>query len=293
MSGAAQAAVTEAVQAAPAPPLRGLIASYHGYRDEGLPPARHHGLPSPYLTLIITLDDPLTVAEHPDPHAPADSYLTLAGGLHTVPALITHEGRQSGVQITLSPLGARALFGLPAGELASIDVEATEVLGQTARELHERMREAPDWPARFAVIDRLLCARADLDQVVHPGVAQAWQLILSSGGAIPVGRLAESVGWSARRLQDRLRAETGLTPKAAARVARFDRARRKLQRRVSAGEPPRLALLAADCGYFDQAHLAREFRDLAGCAPSAWLAEECRFVQATEPDLAQESGHDR
>ena len=41
-----------------------------------------------------------------------------------------------------------------------------------------------------------------------------------------------------------------------------------------------LADLAADCGYFDQAHLAREFRALAGCPPSQWLAEEFRNVQA-------------
>ena len=41
-----------------------------------------------------------------------------------------------------------------------------------------------------------------------------------------------------------------------------------------------LADLAADCGYFDQAHLAREFRVLAGCPPSQWLAEEFRNVQA-------------
>jgi AraC-like DNA-binding protein len=290
VTSAAPATATEAVHAGPAPPLRGLIASYHGYRQEGLPPARHRGLPSPYLTLIITLDDPLTVAAHPDPRASAGRYLTLAGGLHTVPALITHEGRQSGVQIAMSPLGARALFGLPAGELAGIDVEATEVLGRTAAQLHERMRAAPDWPARFAVLDRLRCARADLDQVVHPDVAQAWRLILRSGGSVPVSQVAESVGWSARRLQDRLRAETGLAPKAAARVARFDRARRRLQRRVSAGEPPQLAQLAADVGYFDQAHLAREFRDLAGCAPSAWLAEEVPIRPSHEADPARQSG---
>ncbi len=194
MPGAAHAAVTEAAQAAPAPPLRGLVASYHGYRQEGLPPTRHRGLPSPYLTLIITLDDPLTVARHPDPRASPGCYLTLAGGLHTVPALITHEGRQSGVQIALSPLVARALFGLPAGELAGIDVDAAEVLGPAARELHERMREAPDWTARFAVIDRLLSARADPGQAVHPDVAQAWHLpgrapqVLGPGAAPAIRR---------------------------------------------------------------------------------------------------------
>ena len=48
------AEVSESARAAPAPPLRGLIAFYSGYRQDGVPPARHRGLPSPYLTLIIT-----------------------------------------------------------------------------------------------------------------------------------------------------------------------------------------------------------------------------------------------
>ncbi len=86
--------------------------------------------------MIITLDDPLTVARHPDPADAPGNYLTLAGGLHTASAIITHPGRQSGVQLALSPLGARALLGRPAGELAGIDVDASDVLGDVARELH-------------------------------------------------------------------------------------------------------------------------------------------------------------
>jgi len=50
--------------------------------------------------------------------------------------------------------------------------------------------------------------------------------------------------------------------------------------KLTAGGDYLLADLAADCGYFDQAHLAREFRALAGCPPSQWLAEEFRNVQA-------------
>ena len=45
--------------------------------------------------------------------------------------------------------------------------------------------------------------------------------------------------------------------------------------------------LAAECGFYDQAHLAREFRALAGCPPSQWLAEEFRFVQAAPAELGE------
>jgi AraC-like DNA-binding protein len=47
------------------------------------------------------------------------------------------------------------------------------------------------------------------------------------------------------------------------------------------------ASLAAECGFYDQAHLAREFRALAGCPPSQWLAEEFRFIQASAADLGE------
>ena len=57
-------------------------------------------------------------------------------------------------------------------------------------------------------------------------------------------------------------------------------ARRLLAVRYADGQRDFLAGLAADCGYYDQAHLAREFRELAGCPPSAWLAEEFRNIQA-------------
>ncbi|MCA1672997.1 MAG: helix-turn-helix domain-containing protein, partial [Actinobacteria bacterium] len=50
---------------------------------------------------------------------------------------------------------------------------------------------------------------------------------------------------------------------------------------------PPLADVAARCGYYDQAHFTREWRDLAGCSPRTWLAEELPSVQDTNPlDLA-------
>ncbi|WP_344941993.1 helix-turn-helix domain-containing protein [Sphaerisporangium flaviroseum] len=271
----------------PAPGLRPLISHYHGYHERDAPPGRHRGLPSPYLTIIVTLDDPLTIAAHPDPRQSPGRYDTLVGGLHTSPALITNKGSQAGVQLALSPLGARALLGVPAGELRNLVVDGADVLGRTAHELHDRLNAVASWAERFMILDELLLRRANLESVVPAELARAWRVLLATGGRAPVADLARHVGWSSRHLSARFNAEIGLTPKAAARVVRFDRTRQTLQQRAAA--PPVLADLAAESGYYDQAHLAREFRDLAGCSPTRWLAEEFRYIQAAPPVAAAHS----
>ena len=301
--------VSESARYQPPSALRPLVAWYHGYRQSGQRPARHRGLPSPWLTVIITLDEPLTIAEHPDPKQPASAHQVLVGGLHTSPALITHDGSQSGIQLGVTPLGARVLLDAPAGALATLDLEGDQVVGRFAADLQDRMRAASTWAGRFAILDAAFAARAGLDlgprpeaagpapsapasrtgpmdtrALIAPEVRYAWRTLLATHGAVPVAELARETGWSARHLDNRFRADIGLTPKAAARVIRFDHARRLLMRRVGAGGAPALADLAAAGGYYDQAHLAREFRGLAGLPPSRWLAEEFRNVQVHGPD---------
>jgi AraC-like DNA-binding protein len=296
--------------------LRPFVSGYAGYRQEGVAPARHRGLPSPELTFIVTLDDPLAIDAHPDPGQPADTYNTLLGGLHTSPALVSHQGRWSGVQLGLTPLGARALLGVPAAGLANWDAEATDVIGGFAAQLRELVVGQPTWAGRFAVIDALLERRAaeagaDRRSTIRPEAGYAWRRLRETRGGVGVAELAAETGLSARRLGTLFRAEFGLAPKEAGRVFRFTHARRRIGEAMAGGTRagngaagragatgadhagggtgagPTFARVAADCGFYDQAHLAREFRALAGCPPSVWLAEEFRFVQAGTADLGE------
>ena len=268
--------VDDFIRARPAPPLRRAVAWYSGYRQTDVPPERHRGLPSPFLTLIFTLDDPLVIAQQVDPGRAPGRYEALLGGLHTAPAVVTHDGRQSGIQVAVSPLASRALFGLPAGELAGLDEHAAEILGVSrVDEIRARLLDGRTWPQRLATLDSLLWQSASPDRAVPAEVGYAWRRLWQSRGRIPIGALAGETGWSERHLRNKFRVETGLTPKEAARVIRFDRARHAL----ASAPRTNLADLAADHGYYDQPHLLREFQALVGCTPTAWLAEEFRNIQ--------------
>ncbi|MGH3697384.1 MAG: helix-turn-helix domain-containing protein [Pseudonocardiaceae bacterium] len=260
----------EMVAGRPRAGLAALVAGYTGYRMQGAPPGVHRGLPSRHLTFIVTLDGTVDLASMPDPAQPSASFTTLAGGLHASPALISHDGHQHGIQLGLTPLGARVLLGLPAGELAGTVVDLDTLLGSAAGELVERLRSARTWTDRFLELDSLLARIARQRDGPAPELGWAWRRLTTSHGRIEVATLAQEVGWSRRHLSARFRREFGLPPKVAGRVMRFEIAHRLLR----APHRPGLAEVAARAGFYDQAHLHREWRELAGCTPSRWLAEE-------------------
>lgn len=272
-----------AVRRRPAPPLRPFIDHYLGYRQVGFPAGIHRGLPSRFLTFIVSVGDPIDVVAQTDPRQAPDRYGFVLGGLQASAALIAHAGYQEGVSVQLTPLGCRAVLGVPAAALWSMSVEAGDVVGPVAAELRERLHLTHSWDERFALVDEVLGRIVRDETRVAPEVRQAWRLLVASGGTIPVGKLAAEVGWSRRHLAQRFGAELGCTPKLAARVIRFEEARRLIQR----PRRPSLADVAAVCGYYDQPHLNRDFAELAGCSPSEWIATEVTSVQdATEADPA-------
>lgn len=263
----------------PAPPLRPYVDRYVGYRLDGVADAVHRGLPSRHLTMISSIGAPIEVLAQADPAQRPDVFDFVVAGLQVTPALIAADGPQEGVTIELTPFGCRALLGMPPLALWNCAVEADAVIGRAATELHHRLHETPRWADRFAgcdeVLSRLLRAEPP---AVDERLRGAWQLLVASGGRIAVSDLADRIGWSRRHLAQRFTGEFGLSPKAAARVLRFERACALLRSACR----PAIADVALTCGYYDQPHLNRDFAALAGCPPAAWLATELPFVQDSD-----------
>ncbi|MBL1100661.1 helix-turn-helix transcriptional regulator [Streptomyces coffeae] len=267
------------------PGLDGMVVSAVGYRTAGVLPALHRGLPSPYLTLIFSLEGPVVTGRTAEQAYGPDAARTdiVVAGLHQDPAYVAQDSHEAGVQLALHPLAARALLGLPAGELTSqLVVSGTEVLGARAAEVRERMCAQDTWDERFATLAGYLRQRAASARhtAVRPEVAEAWAWLARHRGTGTLSGLAEHVALSPRRLTTLFRAETGLGPKQAARLMRFQHTRSAVARAVAADRPPELSRIAAVCGYYDHSHLVRDFRQYTGVSPTAWLAEECRNIQA-------------
>jgi AraC-like DNA-binding protein len=256
------------------PALRPYLGDLIGYEYPGAPPELHRGLPSQYLTVVIALDEPIGIGW---PGEPVDKFQTVVSGLHPTAVQIGQSPNISGIQLSLTPAGSRTLLGLPSGELASVSLDADKLFGQSAQVLGDQLRAEPSWERRLAIVEDLLLGTWHDGLVPEPRaeLSWAWRRLCETAGGVGVQALATEIGWSRRHLTERFRTEYGLAPKVAGRVLRFEQAVTRLKQRPTT----RLADLAADLGYADQAHLTREWHSLAGCSPRVWMAEELPFVQ--------------
>jgi AraC-like DNA-binding protein len=271
--------------ALPAPPLRAFISHYAGARFEGLPPGTHAGLPSRHAHLIISFVEPIELLRAPSRQQPG-RFTALVTGLHDSPALVRQGDRVHLVHVFFTPVGVHAILGVPNLELASRVIELSDIWGSRATQLVDRLSNSGSWNARFAHLNAAFSHALRPHRMAAPAL-WAWQQLARHSGRIPVSSLARGIGWSRPHFTGRFHAEFGLSPKTAARIFRFEHACRALK-----AHPRHLADVAQSCGYYDQAHMTREWQALAGSSPRQWIARELPFLQDYELPSGEDEADD-
>lgn len=180
--------------------------------------------------------------------------------------------RAACIEVRLSPVQAYSLLGVGPGDLGRAVVGLDDLWGRRGRRLRERIADTPTWEQRFALARSFLVQRAESSRLPDPEVVASWSRIVGCRGQVTVGELAESSGWSRKRLWARFGAQIGLTPKRAAMLVRF----RHAVEGLVAGRPA--ADVAVACGYTDQAHLSRDVASFAGVTPGAVAGETLSAV---------------
>ncbi|GAA2250296.1 hypothetical protein GCM10010430_36340 [Kitasatospora cystarginea] len=260
----------ETAFALPHPRLRPGVIGYRGLRLAFDRPRRRLEAPVGAATLLLAFEDhPITLTRLGRQRPPV-TLVSVLSGLSTGPMLAVHGGRLCGVEVNFAPWMAFTLLGLDQHELAGGPVDPFALPGDRIRALTDALAEAPDWEARFELLDSTLQRWARRGPSPAPQTVRAWAELTRTAGTVPVPRLADEVGWSVRKLENCFREQIGQRPKAAARVLRIQRARRLL---VS-GE--RASVVAASCGFYDQAHLCGEFKAMTGCTVRTFMAERAR-----------------
>ena len=266
----------------PPPSLRPYVRALHAWTTNGREPVRHPEFSYGDVVLVVNVGTPVRVR---DPRRPDDVAAPQAfvGGVDDSYGITEHDGTSAGIQVTLSPLGARAILDVPMRELAHSVVELEELLGTDGRTLVERLQAPLKWSERIELVEAAIAKRAATASSPPPDVVRAWRRLVETQGSVRVEALARELGCSRRHLAARFREHVGLPPKAVARILRFRRAVRLM---LSNGD--RWADIAYACGYSDQPHLNSDFRQFVGASPTAYLANATAVTYLQ--DRADEAG---
>lgn len=191
----------------------------------------------------------------------------------------TATGVARAVTVDLQPGWTMAMLGVPASELVDRHVSLDDLWGREGVELRDELLAMHDAPA---IVDRL--AQVFASRLRRTGTSASSRLArqairLIEHDARRVEQVASDLGVSARHLRRVFAENIGIGPKELGRCVRLQRA----VRRASTGDWGRIA---ADAGYYDQAHLIGDFRDLVGVTPSAYarravVSRRCDHARAS------------
>jgi AraC-like DNA-binding protein len=248
--------------------LRAAVASVWFTSGAVAPGAGQCVLPNGVTELIFALDD----AAHGVSGSPAVRRCWVAG-LQRGPLVISPALGVPLVGVRFRAGGLRALWRLPSHRLTDAVVELDGFDDRVLLTLRDRLAASANVGEALAVLVAVLAPRLDL-AAVRPGPVPAAVRALHATPGLGIAALAREIGVTHQHLVRLFQDRVGVAPRTLARIVRFAGAVRLVEagRLADARGAPRWSAVAAEAGYYDQAHLVAEFRAFAGTTPGAFWA---------------------
>jgi AraC-like DNA-binding protein len=259
----------------PAPPLSEFVDLFWLYEGYEVPHEKERLLPDGSVELVVNLrEDRVRVY---DSHNP-ERFHTIPGCLVSGPRseffVIDTEGESQTIGVHFKPGGAFPFFKAPATELNNQSVALEYLWGAASGLLRERLLAARSPAEKFRVLEHSLLEQLARPLDRHPAVKHALHRFFGWMPQPSVAQVVDEIGFSQRRFIQLFGDEVGLTPKLFCRVSRFQRVIQTAHARSEID----WAVVALDCGYYDQAHFIHDFRGFAGITPSEYLARKSPHV---------------
>lgn len=263
------------VRQSPSPPLAPYVDSLWYSERGALPHTRERSLPTGCADIVVPLLQDHLIRYDSEQDADARR---LRGAIVQGPydrfGVRGTEGPSTVVGVHFTPGGAAAFLGGALPELRNRTELLEDVWGAASSELRERLQATGSPQQALRLLNNFLLRRLDASAPPDPLAAFAIEAFRRDPAGARVQPAQRESGCSPAQFIRRFEQAVGLTPKRYARVLRFGLLLPSLAR----CGPRDWAQIAAGAGYFDQSHLIREFRQIAGMAPGAYA-----LVQADQP----------
>ncbi|HEX5168752.1 MAG TPA: helix-turn-helix domain-containing protein [Cyclobacteriaceae bacterium] len=195
-------------------------------------------------------------------------------GLHTQPYIVRFSGCVQVFGIRLKPEGIYNLFKIPSTVFNASHENLQDVLGSEFNTFCRQLCEADETATRIALTERYLLKSVRKNAIDLNYVHRAAEIIRSRKGLIVMDELSDEVCISRRQLERGFSANLGISPKHYMRLSRVNEVHKKLLREHDVN----LMDMSYYCGYSDQAHFIREFKNFTGLAPRIFMRNRQEFI---------------
>src|SRR5688572_11756844 len=259
----------------PRPPLSQFVENMwliEGYAGDY---TREKILPDGAIELIIDLDtQPKTIFES----EASDCFRTVGkawiSGERTRFIVIGAERNQSMVGIRFRPGGAYPFFGFPISELSESVTELELIWGSLVDEIRNQLVETEAPKERLLLLESFLMRQAKRSLEANRLITFAVHQLQHLPQFLAIRDLANAIGITQKHLISQFEKVVGLRPKSFARVCKFQ----KVVNLIEQQNKIEWVAIAAECGYYDQAHFIHEFQTFSGLNPSSYLTQRGEYV---------------
>ena len=254
----------------PRPPLSRFVECFWTLEGEEQSPQPERILPDGCIELILNFG--AKFSQHCDDKRSLQPRNFLVGQM-TGPILISPTGPVELVGIRFHPGGTLPFLRLPLEQVTDEVVELGSLSRKLERELLDAVSESSSLTQKIAAVEVFLtrCV-ANLE---HSRVMMLAAKIVETAGAVSVDQLANDAGISSRQLERRFLREVGVGPKLLGRIIRFQQVFRAVEQCNAAW-----STIALECGYYDQAHLIRDFNQFAQQTPAVLFSHQSPLTES-------------
>lgn len=195
-------------------------------------------------------------------------------GLWTEPAVLKSDRRIRWFGIQFNPEIFVQLFRQPLREMENVALDVRSVFGKSMDDLSRNIGDAADVQERIAIAETFIKRELNKRRPEEAYFTQAIRLIRQHSGLMSTEAISKKVFVGERQLQRAFREYFGVTPKTYGRLMRFNKATTLLKTATSINWGD----VTYNCGYADQAHFIRDFREFSGANPTALIADPAALI---------------